>query len=367
MRRLTGFFLIFLFLLTMTGCERPEEQTPPASAGPAAAEPEKLIASVEIYNRTGKIQREDYYRTDAGKSVLDYSIEYSYTDSGRISTIRKNGGTIGENKAIESYLYSGDNCTQRVIYDANGSTKTVYYWSYQKNRLVSERVVNMIPSENGYSYSGREEILTEYNEDGTAKTKKRTAPEDYETDEYEYDEAGRLVTDRYSHSSDGETYRLFETRLYLYDGEGRLIRETDTDALGNTVYTKILEYNDAGNILSETEYSSGEIKDDNIQGRKVYEYTEGQMLNAMTEYAGNETIQTFYEYNSAGRNTVTTVQHISEGKPPERTVTTVEYDERQNPIRETVRDPDGTITVQFLCAYDYYNDGKIMNKTNYAV
>ena len=225
----------------------------------------------------------------------------------------------------------------------------------------------MIPAENGYSYSGKEETVTTYNEDGTVREKKRSSPEDYEADEYEYDDAGNLLQDRYSHSSDGKTFRLFETRTYVYDSENRLTRQTKTDALGNIVTVELLEYNEKGNIVSDTEYSSEEIKDDNIAARKVYEYTDGGMLNSLTEYVGEAATQTFYEYNAAGKTTITTVLKSSEGRPPEKTVTSVEYDSRQNPVLETIRYPDGTQTILSHCSYEYYDDGKILNKINYVI
>ena len=367
MNRIFAYCLCILSLLTMAGCGNTGNRAPSAATEPPTSEPAPKISSIEAYNRTGKIQKEDFYRYTNGKAEISYSIEYSYNDAGRISTIRKNGGGLGENKAIEAYLYSGDNCTQRVLYDENGGTRTVYYWTYQKNKLVSERIVSMIPAENGYSYSGKEETITNYNEDGTASEKKYSAPENYETDEYEYDEEGNLLVDRYSHSSDGETFRLFETRAYVYDGENRLTRQTKTDALGNVFSMGILEYNETGKIVSDTVYSSDEIKDDNILTRKVYEYTDGGMLNSLTEYAGEETTQTFYEYNSAGNTTITTVLKSSVGRPPEKTVTTVEYDARQNPVAESIRYPDGTETVLFRCSYEYYDDGKILNKINYVI
>lgn len=367
MNRIFMYCLCILSLLIMTGCGNTGNQDPSMTTASPTAVPAPKISSIEAYNRTGKIQKEDFYRYNDGKAEISYSIEYSYNDAGRISTIRKNGGGLGENKAIEAYLYSGDNCTQRVLYDENGGTRTVYYWTYQKNKLGSERIVSMIPAENGYSYSGKEETITNYNEDGTARDKKYSAPNNYETDEYEYDEAGNLLVDRYSHSSDGETFRLFETRTFVYDGENRLTKQTKTDALGNVISMEILEYNETGSIVSDTVYSSDEIKDDNILTRKVYEYADNGMLNSVTEYAGEGTTQTFYEYNTAGNITITTVLRSSVGRPPEKTVTTVEYDARQNPVSERIRHPDGTETVLFYCSYEYYEDGKILNKIKYVI
>ena len=113
--------------------------------------------------------------------------------------------------------------------------------------------------------------------------------------------------------------------------------------------------------------SSEEIKDDNIAARKVYEYTDGGMLNSLTEYVGEAATQTFYEYNAAGKTTITTVLKSSEGRPPEKTVTSVEYDSRQNPVLETIRYPDGTQKILSHCSYEYYDDGKILNKINYVI
>ena len=367
MNRIAAIFLVLLLAVSAAGCGGTKKPAVTETPAPAAATPEPKVASVERYNRTGKIQREDFYTYDSGTPQISHSIEYAYTDSGRLSTVRKNGGGLGENKAIESYLYNGDNCTQRIIYDSNGSTETVYYWTYRKNVLTSERVVRMIPAENGFSYIGKEETVTEYNEDGTAKKTTRSAPDDYEMDEYEYDDLGRLREDVYSHSSDGKTYRVFETRSYSYDENGKLRQQTNRDALGQITLCEILEYNEAGDILTDTTYSSGEIKDDNITLRKVYEYANGGLLNSLTEYQGMETTQTFYEYNAAGENTVITVVKTTGDRPPEKMMTETEYDSRSNPVKRTVRRSDGSETIDFFCAYEYYDDGKIMNKINYAV
>ena len=49
----------------------------------------------------------------------------------------------------------------------------------------------------------------------------------------------------------------------------------------------------------------------------------------------------------------------------DKTVTAVTYDERGSAVQEVVRH-GGEETVSFHCAYEYYQDGKIKTKTNYA-
>ncbi len=359
--------LIFTLCLTAAGCGK-GTAAPPVQASPTpSAEAASKISSIEIYNRTGKIQREDFYVYTDGQPSVSYTVEYSYTDSGRISDIRRNGGGLGENRPIESYFYSGDNCTQRIIYDSYGSTQTVYYWTYAKNTLTKERIVSMILAENGYTYSGKKEEVTEYNADGTAKTTRVSAPGDYSLDEYVYGENGLLLSDSYSHSSDGKTYRLFEVRGYFYDADGRLTRQTITDSLGNVTFAEKIEYSQSGDPLTDTTYSSGDMEEDQILVRKTYEYDDGGRLNAISVISGSEEIRTYYEYNSAGKTVRTTEIRYEDSKVLEKTVTEVEYDSRLNPVKETVRQTDGSVTVSYLCKYEYYDDGKIRSKTNYEV
>lgn len=366
MKRFLWIFLIFALMSSFSACGKSSPAPVASPTAPPTPEVKKVISSVEIYNRTGRIQREDFY-DEAGGEVR-YTVEYAYTDSGKPSAIKRVGGGLGENRPIETYFYTGGNCTQRILYDANGSTQTVYYWTYdRKNVLQTEKIVSMLLSENGYSYSGKREELTTFNPDGTAKTTKVSLPGDFGINEYEYGEDGRLLTDRYSHSSDDKTYRLFEVRSYTYDSAGRLIRQVLTDGLGNVALTEEIEYDDADHPLRDTTWSSADLTEGNLTVQKLYAYDEQGRLTSLEEAAGGEKSYTFYEYNTAGKNTVTTVVNYQGETLTGRKVTVITYDGHLNPVEETVYLDGGKVITNYSCEYAYYDDGMIKTKTNFAV
>ena len=192
MRR-TNTFLFTLLILLLSGCgSRAPAATPsPQEASPTPAA--ERVASIEIYNRTGKIQKEEFYSDPLHPETVSYTVEYSYTDAGRLSSVDRKGGGLGENRPIETYFYTGENCTRRIQYDETGATKAITYWTYGKNNIVTQKkVVTMLLAENGYSYSGKTEEITDYNPDGTEKQTSLSMPGDYARDEYEYGETGLL-------------------------------------------------------------------------------------------------------------------------------------------------------------------------------
>ena len=357
--------LLAIAALSLSACEgghSPGANTP-ASAAP---EPEvRKIASVEVYNRTGKIQREDYYDLSSASGSVSYSVEYDYTDSGSLSAVKKNGGGIGSNAPIESYFYSGQLCTRRILYDEHGSTKVVYYWTYDKKGvLLTEIIVSMIPDASGYSYLGKSEQITQFSEDGTAQFTTFSSPDGYSKDEFTYDEAGNLLTDKYSHSSDGETFRLFETRSFTYDADGNLTSKMYADALGNVTFLELLEYK-SGRLIRDTVYSSYDVTEENVVTRTVCEYNAAGLLSSKAEFRGKDSVQTYYEYDASGNCTLTGEQRFVAGVLAETKVTAAEYDAHGNPVRETEKINDGPEKVTAIREYGYYDDGKIKTITNY--
>lgn len=357
--------LLALAALSLSACKGGASPGAKAPA-PAPATPEvRKISSIEVYNRTGKIQREDFYDTSSATGAVSYSVEYDYTDSGSLSAVKKNGGGIGSNAPIESYFYSGQLCTRRILYDEHGSTKVVYYWTYDKKGvLLTEKIVSMIPDASGYSYLGKSEQITEFNEDGTAKLTSFSSPDGYSKDEFAYDAAGNLLTDKYYHSSDGETYRLFETRSFTYDADGNLTSKMYADALGNVSFLELLEYR-SGSLTRDTVYSSYEVSEENVVTRSIYEYNGSGLLASKAEYRGKDSVQTYYEYDASGKCILTGEQRFVAGVLAETKVITAEYDAHGNPVRETEKINDGPEKLTASREYGYYDDGKIKTITNY--
>ncbi|MBR5115543.1 MAG: hypothetical protein IK096_00625, partial [Lachnospiraceae bacterium] len=132
-------------------------------------------------------------------------------------------------------------------------------------------------------------------------------------------------------------------------------------------YLEVVAYSQEGFLLSDTTYSSAVEEEENIILRKTCTTDENGRLTAMEEASGEEIRRTFYEYNSVGKPFITTVLTFTGDTMTDKTVTTVTYDSRFNPVEETVRSADGSVVTKYSCEYAYYDDGKIKTKINYAV
>lgn len=365
MKRLSAIILNIVLAGCLCGCG----VIKPAAAAPSAspsAQKDLSVSSVETYNRTGKIQKEEFYTVgDSGNAAVDYTVEYTYNDSGQLTAVNRKGGGLGSNAPVETCLYSGSNCTQRVVYDKNGSTEKIWYWSYDKNGvLTKERIVSVIPSANGKA--GKAEEITEYNEDGTASLYTYSAENDYSKDEYGYDSLGRLITDNYYHSSDGKTFRFFETRLYSYDESGNLVKTQKRDSGGTVYFVEVCEVDPEGNILKAAAYSSPDMKEEEQLYQHLYEYGENGKLSFEALYVDSDMTQTYYEYDAAGNCTGVSVQKYRDGKAVDSSVTETVYDAHSNPLKETVKSGSAEARVNFVCEYEYYDDGAVKKIINYA-
>ena len=129
MRRSNIILWFVLLSLLLSGCGGGSSVPAPSPSVPSQTPRAERVASVEIYNRTGKIQKEEFFADPAHPDTVSYTVEYSYTDSGRLSSVERKGGGLGENRPIETYFYSGENCTRKILYDDNGGTKSVTYWT----------------------------------------------------------------------------------------------------------------------------------------------------------------------------------------------------------------------------------------------
>jgi len=358
-----------LCLISLNGCQKEKQgkTDPPPTADVQTAFPTSFrVSSVEIYNRTGKIQREDLYAVSGAENKIRYSVEYSYDDSGRLTEVKQTGGELGSNRPVETYLYSGDHCTQHVVYDENGSTQKAIYWKYDKDgNLLTERVVTMLPTASGTGYNGKSEEITEYDGKGLAKQKTYAAGGSYSRNEYGYDAEGRRITDNSYYSTDGENYLFLETKAWEYDENGNILRELKKDSSGQPVYSRVFTYDPESHLLSDTVYSSGIPEDDNISTQCKYEYNQDGTCSFAVEFSGNRTIQTYYEYDGGGNCTCISETEYIDGIPQGTTVTRIEYDSRSNPVCEKETDPKGLEKTVFKCEYEYYDDGKIKRKTNY--
>ena len=363
--------LICFFLLSaiLSGCSAKGSRpaSPAAKTPQATEEPFLKIASVEEYNRTGNLQKESFYEYSGSVQNLKHTVTYTYNDSGKLVTVKKTGGGIDTDRFVESYLYSGKLCTQRIVYDSNGGTEQVFYWTYSGDTLKSERHEQLIPAPGG-GYSGRLTEYTEFNPDGTKSFFTSSTEGDYSRNDYEYDEAGNLVKDSSSHSSDGKTFRTYDVFEYFYDEQtGLKTSEQRTDRYEELYYLELLEYDENGRLIKDTAYAGEQQREDDDQlWQRLYEYNESGSVSWENYTEGNTSVQIFYEYDERGNLLSRAETEYTVGKAAKTLLTAWEYDSRSNPVKETEKRPDGVERINYIREFSYYEDGKTKTITNYA-
>lgn len=361
MKRFAAGILNIVLLLILCGCS---VRAPAAPAGAGTADTASAglcLSSVEVYNRTGRLQREDFY-DESGKEV-SYSVEYSYNDSGLLTAVKKNGGGIGSNAPIETYLYSGDLCTQKVVYDERGATEKITYWKYDKDGTLTE--IREVSSRVSGGKTGKTEEIRRFAADGTLSVSLFSSEDDFSKTEYGYDSQGNLITENNYRSSDGKEYLFVESVLREYDGDGRLTRLRNRDAGGTVYLLEALEYDEAGNLVSDCFYSSSQMTEEYRLSQQIREYDEEGRLSFEADYVDSDMVQTYYEYDAEGNVTCVSEKNYSGGKAVSSVVTRTEYDARSNPVRKTVRGPGDSEETEFVREYEYYEDGVVKRINNY--
>lgn len=353
-------------LLALAGCSSPQKPAPTAAPAPTAEPAGKTLSCVTEYNRMGKVLKETHY--DSATGQLKYAVVYSYNDSGQPLGAKKSGPAYDTDRAVESYLYTGKLCTQKIIYDDNGGTQEVAYMKYSGSTLASEKVQKLAPAADGKGYSRIEEYR-EFNPDGSVSLFTSSATGDYSKDEYEYDESGRLLTDTYSHSSDGKTFRVYTVTEYEYDEEsGRLTAERRLNRSEEPEFIRIYSYEEGVEDPAKIEdfSSEAELEAGTPQLQQLFEYDAAGRMTWHYSSDASGTTQIFYEYDSAGNLKSVSESIYPAGSGEKRTtVTQTEYDSHSNPVKETVKRPDGVERVSFIREYTYYEDGKIKTCTDF--
>ena len=356
---LSGIF----FMLLLSGCGSTKEQP--------AAEPEKAeprIASVSTYNKTGKIQKKDFYSYDhLGQGHVSSYIAYSYNDIGRLTSAKKytEGDEFG--KPVENYVYSGDKWTQHIIYDEFSAASEVYNRTYYPSGGIKIEQVKKSFRE-GANLSGTDETCT-YDENGILTQKDSVEGNVYTRSVYFYDEeTGSLQKEEVYNSNTGKNrdYMLFNTVLYTYDEETGLLAKALETGLGGAVNTvTAYEYDAAGRKTYEAKYSSELMDDASFLSSSIYEYDEkgNCTLDADMNKDGSGW-KTSYEYDASG-NLIYEAQLTFYGDSETRSSTIeTEYDDFHHPVRQTEKNFDGKVTVK-TWSYEYYESGGLKTETQY--
>ena len=146
---------------------------------------------------------------------------------------------------------------------------------------------------------------------------------------YEYDRNGYLTKKTERHSDTSVSYWL----EYENDAKGNKVKETRCDEKGAGIY-RLFEYDENGNMIRETEY-----KKDGTQGAQwLNEYdVNGNMIKSSTVF-------------SSGR-----LYSVDE----------YEYDDYGNEIRYILKDGSGTVSSAYSYEYELREDGRPVVKTSY--
>ena len=359
MKRVILEILISLALTTvLCGCggqkveEQKEEKTP-----------ERRISSIVYYNITGKIQREDFCEYDsAGNASVGSQVVYTYNDRGKLTNIKREAGGPGYDKDIEAYFFMGENCTQKIIFNENGSSSEVYYWKYYDDGSVKSETHTVM-----LTPSTKNEELKEYDEDGILRRLTVTTPEGYTYTDYIYDEETGLLTEENSFSSQTGKKADYEPENELYYSYGedlKIIKTVKKDRDGIPLENTSFEYDDAGNPVMEKLFYGGEPDENNLISKKTKEFDAlGELIfESETDRNGNGSSME-YRYDSNG-NVIRKTER-SFGESNSETVTETDYDIHNNPIMQTVSLNGGPKLTEFECSYEYYDSGAVKVCTYY--
>ena len=259
---------------------------------------------------------------------------YTYDKAGNLATVTKQNGTI--DAGTITYTYDGNNNLVSLKNERGYEEKYVYD---EQSRLVSKTDANGEVSL--YEYDCDDNLTFEckpnnysekYEYDAVGKVKKMTYAEGkgenylpYADYLYEYDKAGRLISEK---AKDSESKSTVELGHYTYDKAGNV--KTITDGLGNETsyeYNKrgdVTAYKDGngnvtrysydgnGNIIKKVEANNNEITFVYDSMNNVIEQKESSgkickweydASGNITKYVDSEGHTTKYEYDLNGNNT----------------------------------------------------------------
>ena len=277
------------------------------------------------YNRLNQIVKEE--------DSEGLTVEYAYDVNGDVTKQWDNNG----GKSEYTYDVAGHILTET---DALGQTTAYTYDKY--GNLV--RLTESDGNETSYTYDVMGNVSSITDAEGKSilytydkKSQLIRKEEGGRVEEYAYDEAGRLLTEK--DPSGGETSYTYDkagnlltvtdakggTEMYDYDAAGHVIGQTDAN--GNLT---TMEYDEIGRILASVSAEGG---------RTSYLYDSTGSLSSYTDMEG---AVTSYAYDCMGR--------VTEKTMPEGGSYTYKYDTHGNVLEE--RTPEGDVTTFEYDRYD---------------
>jgi hypothetical protein len=215
-----------------------------------------------FYDDKGKLSREELVKVDPfDNTFFNIISRYGYDEKGRLVN-SESKYQVGSDFRIEKYNYDEQSNVIQVYSNDSGEGEYINFYKYDlKNKLIlSERFVRR---------NNKDELINtiryEYNYDSTGlitQSAKYYDSTGYEKSYFEYDEAGRKITEVLINSwSRGSMIN------YDYDENGKLVKTRTTNSMEDFT---MFQYDPNGNLLLEktVDYYGNSIRETNY----IFEY-----------------------------------------------------------------------------------------------
>ncbi|QOX64897.1 hypothetical protein FRZ06_16860 [Anoxybacterium hadale] len=241
-----------------------------------------------------------YYDAD-GTCTME--ISYGYNEEGK--RVRRMQQSFGENESMFESLYSyPDAVTQQetyidqdtgvrsqvdtTVYDEAGKILTATSTDYDREGYSN------VMSQIEYSHDKQGNLILK-EEHSTATV--GGALNNITKTEYTYDSAGNCLTEKQTHSREGQEDKVWRDLEYQYDSKGNKIREVShiTDEYTNSPI--VYEYNGKDQLIKESRYQS--IQPDALSQYIVSEYDEYGNTTRSRSYSADDQLLSYVEYEYA--------------------------------------------------------------------
>ena len=276
------------------------------------------------YNSDGsKSVYNEFFFNSAGNMIKRTDFGFSDNVTGKIVCEEdKNGNIISEKT-----FYGKDlNCIHKYEYDSQGNNiKSTYYNSE-----------NLLCSQNEYDSKGNTTKSIEYNTDGSIARI------------YTYDKHENLIS-AVEYQSNEKKETIFKNE-YEYDEAGNMIKETNYDENGKLSGWSQYEY-DGENLLKESKYHG----EGDLYSEEKYEYdSKNNLIKEIGNYYYNGHVKMVYEceYDEKS-NIIKKVYHYNDKLD---SITEYKYDEYGNLIKVESFDENGQLTYWYEYTWKKINN-----------
>jgi RHS repeat-associated protein len=329
----------------------------------------KTETTYDVQGRTTSIKTDEgtvsYEYDKFGRQICVSSdkgddIRYEYDIFGRLETVTDNA-----NGNVTKYEYDLVGNLSRTTTKTQTNTLIVTYEYDNMNRLI--KLTNYVDKNNNGKFDNGEGVSQfDYTLDNLGR--KDYAIEKFWTEyglqeneiDWEYDEAGRLVYEKFDHYDD----EFDQTSEWIYDLVGNRLKQT----VNGTIITYNYDVNDR--LLNEvtdnkttiygydhTQQTSKTISENgNIVSETTFEYDVQGRMSVVTIISGNKTEIIKYEYGTDGIRVSVEHEVYVDG-------------ELQSKIRTEYLNDSKSLTgySQVLRQTEYDADGNIVKETSYVI